>query len=111
MMEMKITIDPALLLTPCHPERSANACEHAVKDPKDAGYNPHIHMLRTSIVALAIGTLVFGNARGDMRHWNSHQPRIPRGPVAQWLEQQTHNLLVVGSSPTGPTKPLYLLGF
>ena len=26
------------------------------------------------------------------------------GPVAQWLEQQTHNLLVVGSSPTGPTK-------
>jgi hypothetical protein len=27
----------------------------------------------------------------------------PWGPVAQWLEQQTHNLLVVGSSPTGPT--------
>jgi hypothetical protein len=25
------------------------------------------------------------------------------GPVAQRLEQQTHNLLVVGSSPTGPT--------
>ena len=34
------------------------------------------------------------------------------GPVAQRLEQQTHNLLVVGSNPTGPTtKPkqeLYL---
>ena len=30
----------------------------------------------------------------------------PRGPVAQRLEQQTHNLLVVGSSPTGPTKIL-----
>jgi hypothetical protein len=26
------------------------------------------------------------------------------GPVAQRLEQQTHNLLVVGSNPTGPTK-------
>src|ERR1041384_8595162 len=26
-----------------------------------------------------------------------------RGPVAQRLEQQTHNLLVVGSNPTGPT--------
>ena len=25
------------------------------------------------------------------------------GPVAQRLEQQTHNLLVVGSNPTGPT--------
>ena len=27
------------------------------------------------------------------------------GPVAQWLEQRTHNPLVVGSSPTGPTIP------
>jgi hypothetical protein len=27
----------------------------------------------------------------------------PLGPVAQRLEQQTHNLLVVGSSPTRPT--------
>jgi hypothetical protein len=27
------------------------------------------------------------------------------GPVAQRLEQQTHNLLVVGSNPTGPTIP------
>ncbi len=26
------------------------------------------------------------------------------GPVAQWLEQGTHNPLVVGSNPTGPTK-------
>ena len=25
------------------------------------------------------------------------------GPVAQWLEQWTHNPLVVGSNPTGPT--------
>jgi hypothetical protein len=30
------------------------------------------------------------------------------GPVAQWLEQGTHNPLVVGSSPTGPT---IVLGF
>jgi hypothetical protein len=29
---------------------------------------------------------------------------IEFGPVAQRLEQQTHNLLVVGSSPTGPTR-------
>ncbi len=27
----------ALLSNPCHPERSANACERAVKDPEDAG--------------------------------------------------------------------------
>ena len=27
-----------------------------------------------------------------------------KGAVAQWLEQTTHNRLVVGSSPTGPTK-------
>ena len=26
------------------------------------------------------------------------------GPVAQWLEQGTHNPLVVGSTPTGPTQ-------
>jgi len=25
-------------------------------------------------------------------------------PVAQWLEQQTHNLLVEGSSPSGDTR-------
>ena len=25
------------------------------------------------------------------------------GPVAQWLEQRTHNPLVLGSSPSGPT--------
>ena len=29
----------------------------------------------------------------------------PCGPVAQWLEQRTHNPSVVGSSPTGPTIP------
>ena len=38
-----------------------------------------------------------GKARKCMRHWSA-------GPVAQRLEQQTHNLLVVGSNPTGPTK-------
>src|SRR5258708_8871242 len=27
----------ALLSNPCHPERGANACERAVKDPEDAG--------------------------------------------------------------------------
>jgi hypothetical protein len=26
------------------------------------------------------------------------------GPIAQWLEQRTHNPLVPGSSPGGPTK-------
>ena len=30
---------------------------------------------------------------------NSH----PWGPIAQWLEQRTHNPLVLGSSPSGPT--------
>ena len=37
-------------------------------------------------------------------------PESPRkiselvGPVAQWLEQRTHNPLVLGSSPSRPTK-------
>ena len=30
---------------------------------------------------------------------------LTHGPVAQWLEQGTHNPLVVGSSPTGPISP------
>jgi hypothetical protein len=33
--------------------------------------------------------------------------RLDAGPVAQRLEQQTHNLLVVGSNPTGPTNCNY----
>ena len=39
-------------------------------------------------------------------HWevNAHFLPIPKaGPVAQWLEQGTHNPLVVGSNPSGPT--------
>src|SRR5688572_8150883 len=27
----------------------------------------------------------------------------PKGPIAQWLEQETHNLLVLRSSRSGPT--------
>ena len=27
-----------------------------------------------------------------------------KGPLAQWLEQSTHNRLAVGSNPTRPTK-------
>ena len=30
--------------------------------------------------------------------------KLNKGPVAQGLEQGTHNPLVVGSKPTGPTK-------
>ena len=33
--------------------------------------------------------------------WKRHNPS---GPVAQRLEQGTHNPLVVGSNPTGPTR-------
>ena len=33
-----------------------------------------------------------------------HGARAPTGPIAQRLEQQTHNLLVPGSNPGGPTK-------
>jgi hypothetical protein len=31
-----------------------------------------------------------------------------RGPMAQWLAQATHNRLVAGSNPAGPT---YIWGF
>ena len=27
---------------------------------------------------------------------------VPRGPIAQWLEQPAHNWLVAGSTPAGP---------
>ncbi len=29
--------------------------------------------------------------------------KISKGPIAQWLEQRTHNPLVRGSNPCGPT--------
>lgn len=32
------------------------------------------------------------------------KPVFGRGPVAQRLEQSAHNRLVVGSTPTGPTR-------
>src|SRR5271170_2686230 len=32
-----------------------------------------------------------------------------RGPIAQRLEQQTHNLLVLGSNPSGPTRIFRLI--
>jgi hypothetical protein len=32
---------------------------------------------------------------------------VLEGPIAQWLEQRTHNPLVPGSSPGGPTKFFY----
>jgi hypothetical protein len=32
------------------------------------------------------------------------QPKTTSGPMAQRLAQRTHNPLVVGSNPTGPTK-------
>lgn len=35
----------------------------------------------------------------------------PVGPVAQGLERAAHNRLVVGSIPTGPTRPPYNLNF
>ena len=34
--------------------------------------------------------------------WRAYT-QVLRGPVAQWLEQATHNRSVVGSIPTGPT--------
>ncbi len=36
-------------------------------------------------------------SRSDVGKWQVE------GPMAQWLAQATHNRLVVGSNPTGPT--------
>ncbi len=50
-----------------------------------------------------------GNVPIAVRNWlcgNTASVKKIRGPVAQRLEQQTHNLLVVGSNPTGPTRPI-----
>lgn len=37
---------------------------------------------------------------------NEDTRRTAQAPVAQWLEQRTHNSLVLGSSPGGSTKPV-----
>ena len=37
-------------------------------------------------------------------HWRIWLPQVVEGPVAQRLEQGTHNPLVGGSNPSGPTK-------
>ena len=42
----------------------------------------------------------FSGACRDWALW--HSGALP-GPIAQWLEQATHNRLVTGSSPVGPT--------
>jgi hypothetical protein len=40
---------------------------------------------------------------GAGRHWKNRPPERWRGLVAEWLELATHNRLVGGSSPPGPT--------
>src|ERR1051326_3936419 len=56
------------------------------------------------------GVVRVGGRAGRMRAYlrlarGKRYAKLERvGPVAQRLEQQTHNLLVVGSNPTGPTK-------
>jgi signal transduction histidine kinase len=43
-----------------------------------------------------------------MRQYNAEPVQMPCAPVAQRLEQQTHNLLVRGSNPCGGTNQLDL---
>ncbi len=40
---------------------------------------------------------------------STYNPSPLLGPLAQWLEQATHNRLVAGSNPAGATK-FYLYG-
>jgi hypothetical protein len=39
-----------------------------------------------------------------------HDISNTHGPLAQWLEQRTHNPSVVGSNPTGPIQPRVSVG-
>ena len=41
--------------------------------------------------------------------WAGEQNSAPEGPVAQRLEQSTHNALVGGSNPSGPTNELRIM--
>ena len=45
----------------------------------------------------------------DLKHWAFARKSLKNGPVAQRLEQATHNRLVGGSNPSGPTNLLFLL--
>ena len=70
-----------------HPSRSETAAQlprHRVSRPRSA-------MQRSP-----------ANRRGFVRFDATIPAR--NGPIAQWLEQRTHNPLVPGSSPGGPTK-------
>ena len=41
-------------------------------------------------------------------HGGSFVVSVFQGPVAQWLAQATHNRLVAGPTPAGPTFPPFL---
>lgn len=64
------------------------------------------HLLQWSFTQVRAPTACFSNPRPEnirfpsaplLGYTNSH------GPIAQWLEQGTHNSLVPGSNPGGPT--------
>ena len=64
-----------------------------------------------SLISITISVAVYGRASGDppAASWYIRYDACPggfrkHGPLAQRLEQRTHNPLVVGSNPTGPTR-------
>jgi hypothetical protein len=78
--------------------RSGKPCVHELLPPCALFYRTQVcrkTIISTSLAKCGAIRLQSGSSRCNVANfW---------GPVAQWLEQQTHNLLVVGSSPTGPT--------
>jgi hypothetical protein len=46
-------------------------------------------------------------------YWMLHnkQAKFFSGPIAQWLEQETHNFLVGGSNPSGPIETSHSKAF
>jgi hypothetical protein len=66
--------------------------------------------IRVNLVLVAIGVFIAWGRYGDHppRAKQSHPglavPFRPKGSLAQLVEQRAFNPLVVGSSPTGPTK-------
>ena len=78
----------------------ASSARRAAREPR----GPHIHpdfVPRTRSPTIAKGSAE--SPQTETATFATHKRNVSKGPVAQRLEQGTHNPLVGGSNPSGPT--------